>query len=63
MGLLWWNGVAFWYLNDSKCQFYYKVNTCVKPYEKNGVTFIHQNLKHKFFYNEYWKHEHEMKCI
>ena len=20
MGLLWWNGVAFWYLNDSTCQ-------------------------------------------
>ena len=31
-----------WYLNDSTCQFYYKVNTSVKPYEKNdrGVTYI-----------------------
>ena len=23
-------------LNDSTCQFYYKVNTCVNPYKKNG---------------------------
>ena len=42
MGLLWRNGVAFWYFNDSTCQFYYKVNTCVRPHKKNGrgVTFI-----------------------
>ena len=32
-------------LNDSTCQFYYKVNTCVKPYKKNGrgVTLISLN--------------------
>ena len=26
----------FFKLNGSTCQFYYKVNTCVKPYRKNG---------------------------
>ena len=25
------------YLNDSTCQFYYEVKTCVRPYKKNGV--------------------------
>ena len=33
-GLLWWNGVTFWYQNDSTCQFCYKGYTYVKPNER-----------------------------
>ena len=34
-------------LNDSTCQFYYKVNTCVRPYKKSGrgVTLITNIIK------------------
>ena len=34
----------FLILNDSTCQFYYKVYTCVRPYKKSGrgVTCIGQ---------------------
>ena len=27
---------SFLILNDSTCQFYYKINICFKPYRKNG---------------------------
>ena len=46
--LLWWNGVTFWYHNDSTCQFCYKGYTYVKPYKRKMTGGWHKLLlKHE----------------